>query len=343
MKNYIFILLLVILNSCNRQTKIADKNKPSLINADFKNQSNSTEPLDGIIYFSSDNGLTWKNTSDGLPEKTSIGLGGIAVSNTLLGVTINENGVNIFDFQKNIWENIPTDTKIIENNLKGLAFHKDEIYVGTQFGGIFSTNNQGKTWTTKNLGLTNLTIRRFDEINNKLYAGTNDGLYSYDDSLSKWKLEYGQSALQVNGITELDGNIYIGTNQGAFKSDKESSKWKKVFSNGALHNISAFGNTIYAMTYNELFSSNDKGESWLSIQKGLPKELYTFNVIKNNNSIFAGQWDGIYRKDTSNEDWKFTSNGLPSKFSATNFKAYKGILIISCAERKLKTGLTTEK
>jgi hypothetical protein len=43
------------------------------------------------------------------------------------------------------------------------------------------------------------------------------------------------------------------------------------------------------MTYNELFSSADKGESWQSIQKGLPKELYTFNVIKNYNAVFAGQ------------------------------------------------------
>jgi photosystem II stability/assembly factor-like uncharacterized protein len=343
MKNYISILLLVILNSCNVQTKKAVENKPPIINADLKNQNKPTETLDGIIYFSSDNGLTWKNTSDGLPEKASIGLGGIAVSNDLLGVTTNENGVYIFDFQKNIWESIPTDTKIIENNLKGLIFHKDKIYVGTQFGGVFSTNNQGKTWTTKNLGLINLTIRRFFEINNKLYAGTNDGLYSYDDSLSKWKLEFEQSSLQVNGITELDGNIYIGTNQGAFKLDKESRKWKQVFSKGALHSISAFDNTIYAMTYNELFSSTDEGQSWQSIQKGLPKELYTFNVIKNNNSVFAAQWDGIYRKDIANEDWKFTSNGLPSKFSATNFTTHKGILIISCAERKLKTGLTTEK
>lgn len=343
MKNYIFIFLLVILNSCNGQTKTTVENKPTTINSDFVNQNTPTEKLDGIVYFSSDNGLTWKNTSDGLPEKKSIGLGGIAVSNSSLGITTNETGIYIFNFQKNIWENIPTDTKIIENNLKGLIFHNDEIYVGTQFGGIFSTKNQGKTWITKNLGLTNLTIRRFVEIESKLYAGTNDGLYSYDDLLNKWKLEYGESSLQVNGITELDGDIIIGTNQGAFNLDKESRKWKQIFSNVSLHNISAFENTIYAMTYNELFSSIDKGKSWQSIQKGLPKELYTFNVIKNNNSIFAGQWDGIYRKDNLTEDWKFTSNDLPSKFSATNLKTYKGILIISCAERKLKTGLTTEK
>jgi hypothetical protein len=72
MKNYIFILLCAILNSCNGQTKKAVENKPPIINADSKNQNNPTETLDGIIYFSTDNGLTWKNTSDGLPKRFEI-------------------------------------------------------------------------------------------------------------------------------------------------------------------------------------------------------------------------------------------------------------------------------
>ena len=334
---------MTFLNSCNGQNKRLVENEPTPINAGFENQDKPPEAVDGIIYFSRDNGSSWENTSNGLPEKTSIGLGGIGISNDLIAVATNDNGVYLFDFQKSIWQNIPTDTKIIKNNLKGLIFHKNEIYVGTQYGGIFSTYNQGKTWTTKNSGLLNLTIRRFAEVNNKLYAGTNGGLYSYDDSNDKWKLEYGHSSLQVNGIAELDGNIYIGTNQGAYKFDKELRKWKQVFSTVSLHNISAFDNTIYAMTYNELFSSIDMGESWVNLQKGLPKDLYTFNILKNDDSIFAGQWDGIYRKDRSNEDWKPSSKGLPDKFSATNFKTYKSVLIISCAERKLGKGLTTEK
>jgi hypothetical protein len=97
------------------------------------------------------------------------------------------------------------------------------------------------------------------------------------------------------------------------------------------------------MTYNELLLSSYDGLTWQTIQSGLPGNLYTFNVIKNNTVVFAGQWDGIYRKDISSEDWKHSSNGLPDKFAATNLKSYNGILIISCSERKIKSVLTTEK
>lgn len=287
--------------------------------------------------------MTWQNTSEGLPEHTSIGLGGLAVSLTSVGIVTKENGVYLFDFLKNRWMNLPTDQKIIESNPDELLLCKDAMYVGTEHGGIFFSNDQGTTWTSRNSGLGNLTIRRLTEIDHTLYAGTNDGLYSYHGALNTWELEYGQRSLQVNGITGLDGDIYIGTNQGAFKSEKGQKKWKPVLLNHALHNICAFDQVIYAMTYNELFSSTDRGQHWQSIQKGLPKELYTFNVIKNNNTVFAGQWDGIYRKDVPGEDWRFSGNGLPAQFAATNFKVYQGILIISCSERNLNAVVTTAK
>ena len=339
MKNITLILLLTILNSCGGKDVKSVEND----NTDSLNLNKPIETSDGIIYFSRDNGMTWENTSDGLPEKISIGLGGIAVSPLSVGIVTKENGIYFFDFQRNSWMSIPTEIQIIKSNPDALILYKDEIYVGTQYGGIFFSNDKGTTWTSKNLGLGNLTIRRFTEIDNKLYAGTNDGLYSFNKVLNKWELEFGQSSLQVNGITEFDGDIYIGTSQGTFKLENDLKKWKQLVLDHSLHNISAFDKIIYAMTYNELFSSTDKGESWQSIQKGLPKELYTFNVIKNYNAVFAGQWDGVYRKDISSEDWKFSSNGLPDKFAATNFKSYNGILIISCSERKLSAGMTTEK
>ncbi|MCP9768109.1 hypothetical protein EGI22_09310 [Lacihabitans sp. LS3-19] len=36
------------------------------------------------------------------------------------------------------------------------------------------------------------------------------------------------------------------------------------------------------------------------------------------------------------EDRRYSSNGLPSKFAATNLKSFKGMLVISTSERKLK-------
>jgi hypothetical protein len=343
MKHITLIFLLTTLFACGGQ-----RNKPveeaSKISApDSKNTNNTSSADVGIVYFSKDNGLTWINGSKGLPEKITIGLGGIAVSPTLIGVATKENGVYLFDFKDSLWVSIPVSPQMIKNNIGAMTFYKNGIWVGSQHGGVYFSNDKGKSWTVKNSGLTDLTIRRFAGIDGKLYMATNNGLYSYSEASNQWELEYGQISLQVNGLTELEGNIYIATNQGVFKSEIKSKNWVKVFPDRSVHNISSVGKTIYAMVYNELFSSADKGESWHNIQNGLPKDLYTFNVIESDNTIFAGQWDGIYMKTNSDEGWRFSGKGLPANFAATNLKSYNGLLIVTTSERKLKSGMTIEK
>ena len=322
------------------QTK---NNEKSVLDNDIPLINNSVQITDGIIYFSYDNGLTWENKSTGLPSTTNIGLGGIAVSGNNLALISKDSGLYYFNAQEDRWVNIPTDKQLIQSNVGALLFYKDCIYAGTQTGGVFYSKDEGKTWTKLNIGLDNLTIRKLAEIENKLYAATNSGLYSYNNLLSQWELEYGNSTLQVNGITAFDRSICIATNQGAFSSPIGKKDWKKIFSNGALHNISSDDKALYAMVYNELFSSYDKGNTWQNIQSGLPAQLYTFNVVKTGDALLAGQWDGIYRKDKEAENWKFSSNGLPEKLAIANMQVYNKIIVVSGNERKLRTGMTTDK
>jgi hypothetical protein len=340
MKNLTLILLLTTLFACGGQRNKTVELERKISASDSKNSNNTSAADIGIVYFSNDNGSTWTNGSKGLPEKITIGLGGTAVSPALIGVATKENGVYLFDFKDSLWVSIPASQQMIKNNIGAMTFYKSDIWVGTQHGEVYLSNDKGKSWTVKNSGLKDLTIRRFAEIDGKLYVATNSGLYSYDDASGKWELEYGQISLQVNGITESEGSIYIATNQGVFKSEMKAKNWVKVFPDRSVHNISSVGTTIYAMVYNELFSSTDKGESWHSIQNGLPKDLYTFNVIESDNTVFAGQWDGIYSRRNSTESWKFSGKGLPANFAATNLKSRNGLLIITTSARKLKSGMT---
>ena len=336
------IPLLAILSSCSGQT---NKDTKTTLHSGVP-PAVSTGPIEttsGIVYFSADNGLTWENKSAGLPSKISMGLGGIAVSGNRLALASKDSGLYLFDARKSSWVKTPTNKHLIESNLGALTFYKDRIYIGTQFGGVFYSGDEGKSWTKLNTGLKNLTIRKLAVIGGKLYAATNGGLYSNNELLSEWELEYGSSTVQVNGITAFDGNIYVATSQGAFTTAKGRKDWKKIFAGGALHNISADDKALYAMVYNELFSSLDKGANWKSIQKGLPAQLYTFNVIKNGNAVFAGQWDGVYKKNNADEAWKHSSSGLPGKFAITNMQVYNGIIVVSGSERKLRTGMTTDK
>jgi len=298
------------------------------------------EENNGLIYFSFDNGKTWENKSTGLPDSTT--LKSIAASESILGISTAK-GIYIFDFQKNSWINISGDAQIMEYNIGALIFRINTIYVRTQSAGVFTSIDHGKTWAPFNKGLGNLTIRKFEEIDNKLYVGTNGGLYSFNEELNKWDSNYTQDGLQVNGMTKYANEMYIGTNQGIFKSSFRQKGWKQVMANRSLHNISSDNKAIYAMVYSELMVSTDKGESWQSIQNGLPSKLYTFQVIRKGDTIFAGQWDGVYRKDNGNVEWKNSSNGLPGKSAIIRMKIYKDFLVAGCSERGLNPGLTPIK
>ncbi len=325
-KLYFLIFTTFILNSCNSQ--------PS--------DTTQKEVQNGIIYFSYDNGANWINSSNGLPEKIKIGLGGIATSNQILAVATKENGVYLYNIKSKVWDNVPTEKQIIEANIGTLAIIDSVIFVGTQFKGVFYTADKGKNWKSLNTGLTNLTIRRFCEFNKFLYVCTNDGFYSLNKNLDGWNLEFGQNSLQTNGATFYNGSFYLATNKGIFSQEADKS-WINSSPQFSMHNISSDQNQLYAMTYNELLLSSKDGKIWQSLQSGLPKELYTFNVLNHNNLVLAGQWDGIYKKTNNNTMWELSSNGLPTKFAVTNLKAFNDILVISTSERKLKESMTTEK
>lgn len=200
----------------------------------------------------------------------------------------------------------------------------------------------GKNWNTQNIGLANLTIRRFLSLDNKLYVCTNEGFYIFDEKNNSWKIEYSENALQVNGATVFLNEIYIATNKGIYRKSTDQS-WKNVLPNHSVHNISADDEQLYGMTYTSLLMSSKDGVYWQSLQNGLPKDLYTFNILTQNKMVFAGQWDGVYRKNSSSTQWKLSSNGLPPNFAVTNLQRFHSILVISTSERKLKKGVSIDK
>ena len=263
------------------------------------------EPKKGIVYFSTDNGQTWENTSAGLPE--NIFLSDIATAPGFLGLSTKQHGIFLFNFAKNEWSALATIPTTDEIN--ALHFHQGKILVGTKNNGLFISPDLGKTWTPFSRGLKNLAIRKLTYLEQKLYAGTNGGLYVLQESTNQWTSEHAETGLQVNGMRALDGDLYAGTNRGIFKKSKGERDWKQIMPGRSLHNLGVDRKNIYALTYSELFISNDKGATWKSDQTGMPPK-YTFQVIEKDNTLLAGQWDGVYIK-RGLEGWALSNQGLP--------------------------------
>ncbi len=182
MKQLIFLLLLF--SSCTKQNSSGNQlSSPveTISKAPIYDHSKDNEPStndNGIIFFSFDNGDSWENKSIGLPE--GISSTDIATSDGLIGISTKQDGIFFYEFQANIWRrsanNPPTP-----NNLDALIFFNDQLFVGAENAGIFISDIQGQSWRPYNKGLEDLTIRKFAVVNNKLFVGTNGGLYSLNE------------------------------------------------------------------------------------------------------------------------------------------------------------------
>lgn len=286
----------------------------------------SKEADKGIVYFSFDNGKTWENRSQGLPD--NIFLTDIAVSHAFLGLATKKNGMFIFDYSLKEWK-VVKSIPIENDEINALHFHQNRLFAGTKSSGVFISSDKGVNWAAYNEGLQNMTIRKLIAIGDKLYAGTNGGLYFYDQLSKRWKLEYGHSSLQVNGIINLNGEIFIGTNQGAFR--KKNNAWEQIMNNRSLHNIGSDRKNIYALTYSELFVSSDKGTTWHSDQKGMPNGMYTFQVVEKDNTILARQWDGVYVK-TASQGWVLSNQGLPINFPVLEIVFTSDFIVVDSSQ-----------
>ncbi|UZR98093.1 WD40/YVTN/BNR-like repeat-containing protein [Chondrinema litorale] len=286
------------------------------------NNYNQPEISKGIIYLSNNSGMSWQNISNGIPEDAM--LSDLSLSGNSLGIATKKNGVFLYDATTSKWNktlNTPSNFDI-----NALLILDGLIYTGTNGAGIFMSTDNGANWQQSNFGLESLIIRKIAKIEDKIYACTNGGLFTLNLFTNHWEKEFGDKLLQVNGITILNNTIFIATNKGGFKSAINQKNWQRMSLDHSFHNISASGKTLFALAYNELYASTDNGETWYNDQAGIPKGMYTFQLVHTNNYTLAGQWDGIYKKDFAS-NWIKWNNGLPAKIPITELKGNAHFLV----------------
>jgi len=191
-------------------------------------------------------------------------------------------------------------------------------------------------------------IRCFAVSSNSIYAGTNYGIFQLPNNGSSWKklnITWGL----VFALAANDKTIIASTVDGLFLSIDNGENWK-LLNNWFSENGNYFGVTALAIRGQKIFAtrdnfhvlgsgkggvfvSNDNGNSWSEINKGLSNTNVS-QIIINETGMFVGTLsnnpdlkDGIFISTNEGESWRDVSNGL--SLGAIRALTVKGTKIIA--------------
>ena len=213
-----------------------------------------------------------------------------------------------------------------------IEVEENRLIIGTLRQGILISNNGGLSWQQSKKNIENSPIRAFIKTANKLYAGTDSGIFESLDKGDTWSPVFGQ--MQILGFTSLDDKIYAATQHGVLVCKGNGSNWQSIYEGDALHDIGNDGQYIYAMTIGQqLLKTKNDGVLWENAQRGImrPPNYYTNELQHIGNDIFSAQWIGIYHSSNNGNSWRIL-NGLPdstafSTLEITDFGIIAGISI----------------
>lgn len=226
---------------------------------------------DSIIYITKINNFKFIATNQGLFQSTD----------------------NLYKY-KQIFLDPKIDSLNYFQNINFIGFHKNRLFVTTEKQGFFYSDDFGKTWKMKALGMSITRVKHIEFVDSNLIICTSTGLYySYDFGESFVKYETGFSK------------------------------------NASMNNTFKFKNKLYLVTYSSgVFTSIDNGVTWQSKPDNLKSKKLEFVGISVDTIIIKANETYYYTVDQA-ETWNiYNFKHLTKDDDVLHFKISSGVYFI---------------
>ncbi len=273
----------------------------------------------GKIFKSTDDGLTWSHSGNGLLNNNNNEvLSLVTFNNNIFAGMDNEEGIYLSTNNGTNWFAVNNGIPI--NNIDGvdaLAVSGASIYAGTDYGGgVFRSTNNGSSWTLVNNGLGNVRVSSLAVSGNTLYAGTyGGGIFFTTNSGTNWQY-LGLTNRNIRSLKASGSFIFAGTDtNGVFLSTNGGTDWSQTSLNDrTVFSLEVYGNNVFAATLNGIFVSNDNGATWNQRNEGLTDlDITSFGFI--NNYILTGA-ETIWRRNLAEIiSVQLISTNVPKQFT----------------------------
>ena len=267
----------------------------------------------GSVYVSTNNGLTWTETSSGIKNNfiTNIFSNGSSLfAGSYSGIYSSANNGQTWQENNSGFPNMNTYGIFSDNSL---------VYAGTYEGGVFKSSDHGNTWQGCNKGLPQY---------NKAYAlGGNSsiiyvgiqysGVFCSTDYGENWSKVWNGSYPNIYRIEVSNNMIFVGTDYYLLKGIANGSPLSQVNAPGLYGEITAirgYQQDVYVGKFNGIFHSPDNGVTWsqTNFPTGINGTVVDFML--SGNSLFAYIIDDmngyIFRSNDNGTTWSVVNSQI---------------------------------
>jgi photosystem II stability/assembly factor-like uncharacterized protein len=185
---------------------------------------------------------------------------------------------------------------------------------------IYKSVDRGVTWTKTGANFPgNPRINSFGASTDRIFAGTDAGIYSSGDEGQTWQ----KTSVTARTISfAASGNtIYAGTQSAGLLSSKDQGlHWIRVtgLASTNIRSLLAAHGRLYAGTDADgVMVSHDQGMTWMAHNAGLPALSQIFAMAILDDTVFAGLYaKGLYAWSRNEHRWTKAGNVKPLVLAA---------------------------
>jgi photosystem II stability/assembly factor-like uncharacterized protein len=264
--------------------------------------------------------------------------------------------------------------KPLGGSVQSLATYDNNIWIGTEAGGVYRSADDGQTWIAANNGLLNDDFQRnikcLQPMATKILAGTSIGLFYRNTATSPWtatNITMNQTTLPGTGlppantfavrfIASTQGAVIISTLQAGnnlYKSTNNGDTWSVLANppgipaNTYANYMGMVGDRLFAhySTYG-FFYSDDAGQTWHDDLGNGSQSLIPGNIVACNGEYVFACGNGVYRRPfTGGTTWNQYYQGIVGETPLMNYSIkHNGYLFVGSGFEgmyRIDTTLTT--
>ena len=278
------------------------------------------------IFRSADSGKTWTPANEGLRVSPDNILPNILAltqeGNTLYACT---NGSLFYSTNGgDSWQQLTPFQD--EFGISGVVIIGDTVYIGRiSQESVFFSNDNGKSWTQIDSGLTGRGGPKLFAIRTTLFAQMRHHVFrlkagenswtklTLEDPWQKTTIESDITKFAVSGKT-----VYAATADGGlFRSTDTGNFWRSIKPKLMQHfngELAVVGDTIFCVdsgsVNGQVFRSTDAGNSWTMYTTNLINQTILSVEALSEQTLYAGTFDGVFRSTDSGESWTKINTGI---------------------------------